>query len=68
MPNPASVIIIVIYTTKESLTKNDYLGKNKDGVVTVLKKGRELFPDEASINFAATQGKSRLRVLQVSKV
>ena len=50
------------------LTKNKYVAKNKDGIVTVLKKGRELFPDEAPIISVATRGKSRLRVLQVSKV
>ena len=50
------------------LTKNKYVAKNKNGVVTVLKKGRELFPDEAPIISVATRGKSRLRVLQVSKV
>ena len=44
------------------------MAKNKNGVVTVLKKGRELFPDEAPIISVATRGKSRLRVLQVSKV
>lgn len=50
------------------LTKNKYVAKNKNGVVTVLKKGRELFPDESPIISVATRGKSRLRVLQVSKV
>ena len=50
------------------LTKNKYVAKNKDGVVTVLKKGRELFPDGKPLISTATRGKSRLRVLQVSKV
>ena len=50
------------------LTKNKYVAKNKDDVVTVLKKGRELFPDEKPLISTATRGKSRLRVLQVSKV
>lgn len=50
------------------LTKNKYVAKNKDGIVTVLKKGRELFPEEAPIISVATRGMSRLRVLQVSKV
>lgn len=50
------------------LTKNGYLGKNEKGVVTVLKKGRELFPDEVPLISTATRGKARDRVLQVSKV
>lgn len=50
------------------LTKNKYVAKNKHGIVTVLKKGRELFPDEVPLISVATHGKSRLRVLQVSKV
>ena len=50
------------------LTKNGYLAKNKDGIVTVLKKGRELFPEEGPLISTATRGKSRERVLQVSKV
>lgn len=50
------------------LPKNGYVAKNKDGIVTVLKKGRELFPDEGPLISTATRGKSRERVLQVSKV
>lgn len=50
------------------LTKNGYVSKNKDGIVTVLKKGRELFPNEGPLISVATRGKDRLRVLQVSKV
>lgn len=50
------------------LTKNRYVVKNRDGVVAVLQKGRELFPDEFPLISVATHGKSRLRVMQVSKV
>lgn len=50
------------------LTKNGYVSKNKYGVVTVLKKGRELFPDLEPLFSNATRGKARQRVLQVSKV
>ena len=50
------------------LTRNGYVVKNRDGVVAVLQKGRELFPDESPLISVATQGKSRLRVMQVSKV
>ena len=50
------------------LTKNGYLAKSKDGVVTVLQKGRELFPEEAPLISVATHGQGRNRVLQVSRV
>lgn len=50
------------------LTKNGYLSKSKDGVVTVLQKGRELFPEEGPLISVATHGQSRNRVLQVSRV
>lgn len=47
------------------LTKNKYLSKNKDGIVSVLKKGRELFPDEGPL---ISLGKDKRRILYVSKV
>ena len=50
------------------LTKNGYVTKSKDGVVAVQQKGRELFPEEFPLICVATHGKSRLRVMQVSKV
>ena len=50
------------------LTKNGYVSKSKDGVVTVLQKGRNLFPDEGPLISTASKGKPRERVLQVSKV
>ena len=50
------------------LTRNGYIARNKDNIVSVLKKGRELFPEEGPLIANATKGKSRLRVLQVSKV
>ena len=50
------------------LTRNGYLAKSRDGIVTVLQKGRELFPDEGPLISTATRGKARDRVLQVSKV
>ena len=50
------------------LTKNGYVVKNREGVVAILQKGRELFPDEFPLISVATHGKSRLRVMQVSKV
>ena len=50
------------------LTKNGYVSKNKEGVVTVLQKGRNLFPEEGPLISTASKGKPRERVLQVSKV
>ena len=50
------------------LTKNGYLAKSRDGIVTVLQKGRELFPEEKPLISVATHGQGRNRVLQVSRV
>ena len=50
------------------LTKNGYVSKSKDGVGTVLQKGRNLFSDERPLISTASKGKPRDRVLQVSKV
>ena len=50
------------------LTKNGYVVKGKDGVVAVLQKGRDLFPGEGPLIAVASRGKSRLRVLHVSRV
>ena len=50
------------------LTKNKYLSKSKKGVVSVLKKGRELFPGEVPLISTATGATAQQRVLQVSRV
>ena len=50
------------------LTKNKYLSKNKKGVVTVLKKGRKLFPEEYPLISTATGTTAQQRVMQVSRV
>ena len=50
------------------LTKNGYVAKSKDGIVTALQKGRDLFPEEGPLISVASRGKSRLRVLHVSRV
>ena len=50
------------------LTKNKYISKNKQGIVNVLRKGRELFTEEEPLISTGTSEKSRLRVLQVSKM
>ena len=50
------------------LTKNKYLSKNKKGVVSVLKKGRLLFPKEKPLISTATEMVAQQRVMQVSRV
>ena len=50
------------------LTKNKYLSKNKKGVVTVLKKGRALFPEEMPLISTATGTVAQQRVMQVARV
>ena len=50
------------------LTKNKYLSKNKKGVVSVLKKGRLLFPEEKPLISTATERVAQQRVMQVSRV
>lgn len=50
------------------LTKNKYLSKNKKGVVTALKKGRALFPEEMPPLSTATGTVAQQRVMQVSRV
>ena len=50
------------------LTKNKYLSKNKKGVVSVLKKGRGLFPEEVPLISTATGTVAQQRVMQVSRV
>ena len=50
------------------LTKNKYLSKNKKGVVSVLKKGRLLFPEEKPLISTATESVARQRVMQVARV
>lgn len=40
------------------LTQNKYISKNKQSIVTVLRKGRELFPEEEPLISAGTSEKS----------
>lgn len=49
------------------LTKNKYIIKKKDGIVSVLKKGKELFPEETPLISIGGGKQSRNRILQVSK-
>ena len=50
------------------LTKNKYLSKSKKGIVSVLKKGRELFPEEVPLISNATGTVAQLRIMQVARV
>ncbi len=50
------------------LTKNKYLSKSKAGIVTVLAKGRELFPEAKPMLATGGGETSRQRVLQVSRM
>lgn len=46
------------------LTKNKYISKNKDGIVTVLKKGRDLFSNEKPL---ISSGGDKERIILISK-
>ena len=50
------------------LTKHKYIIKGKDGIVSILKKGKELFPNEEPLISIGGGTQSRNRILQVSKV
>ena len=50
------------------LTKHKFIIKKKDGTVSVLKKGKELFPDEDPLISMGGGKQCRQRILQVSKV
>lgn len=49
------------------LTKNNYIAKNKDNIVTALNKGKNLFPDEKQLISDGGNEQTRKRILQVSK-
>ena len=50
------------------LTKHKYIVKDKNGIVSILKKGKELFPNEEPLISIGGGTQSRNRILQVSKV
>lgn len=50
------------------LTKYNYISKNKNGCVTVLKKGRALFPNERKYITEGSSEQSKQRVMQVSRI
>lgn len=50
------------------LTKNDYISKNKDGIVSILQKGRSYAEIKQSLIVLGGSKQSRQRVLQVSRM
>ena len=50
------------------LTKQKYIIKDKDGIVSILKKGKELFPNEAPLISIGGGKQNQKRILQVSRV
>lgn len=50
------------------LTKYNYISKNKNGYVTVLKKGRALFPKEHRYITDGSSEQTKQRVMQVSRM
>jgi len=50
------------------LTKHKYIFKDKDGIVSVLKKGKELFPEEEPLISIGGGKQNQNRILQVSRV
>ena len=50
------------------LTKQKYIIKDKDGIVSILKKGKELFPDEEPLISIGGGKQNQKRILQVSRV
>ena len=50
------------------LTKQKYILKGKDGIVSILKKGKEQFPDEEPLISIGGGKQNQKRILQVSRV
>ena len=50
------------------LTKQKYITKDKNGIVSILKKGKELFPDEEPLISIGGGKQNQKRILQVSRV
>ena len=50
------------------LTKQKYIFKGKDGTVSILKKGKDLFPDEEPLISIGGGKQNQKRILQVSRV
>jgi len=50
------------------LTKYNYIKKNKNGYVTILKKGKALFPNEHKYISEGGNEQSKQRVIQVSRM
>lgn len=54
--------------TFRSLTKNKYVSKRKDGCVSILAKGRTLFPEVTPLISAGGGAAERRRVMEVSRI
>ena len=50
------------------LTKHKYIIKDKDGIVSILKKGKDLFPEEEPLISIGGGKQNQKRILQVSRV
>ena len=50
------------------LTKNKYVSKRKDGCVSILAKGRALFPEDTPLISAGGGAAERRRVMEVSRM
>ena len=50
------------------LTKQKYIFKGKDGTVSILKKGKDLFPDEEPLISMGGGKQNQKRILRVSRV
>ncbi len=50
------------------LTKNKYVSKNKNGIVSILTRGRKLFPQEKQLISCSGNNESLNRVLTVSRM
>ncbi len=59
---------VALSYTFRPLTKNDYISKNKKGIVKILQKGKALFPDERRLISDGSNTTGKERVLYVSRV
>ena len=50
------------------LTKNSYVSKRQDGCVSILAKGRDLFPEDTPLISAGGGAAERRRVMEVSRM
>lgn len=58
--------VIALSYAFRPLTKNNYISKNNDGIVSVLRKGRALFPEEKPL--ISSGWNDRYRIIQISRM